>query len=59
MGKICSAYRNHIILHTYLQDQVSTVIATAHQLILWQHLTKQISQHLFYISPATSDTSYQ
>jgi len=59
MDKICFAYRKHIILHTYLQDQVSTVIATAHQLILSQHLTKWISWHLLYISPATSDTSSQ
>lgn len=59
MDKICFAYRNHIILHTYLQDQVSTVIATSHQLILSQHLTKWMSWHLLYISPATSDTSSQ
>jgi len=48
MDKICFAYRNHITLHIYLQDQVSTVIATAHQLILSQHLTKCISWHLLY-----------
>ena len=59
MDKICFVYSNHMILHSYLQEQVSTDIVNAHQLILWQHLTDWISQDLLYTFPARSDSSYQ